>query len=373
MRANGADQTNTETTQRYAAELPAMLTEAATSGRRLTSAELASCRRLGERAAQDGRPLRELVGLYLRTARSAWGEVAETSVRAGQQRLLGENLLRSVETAVTALAEGYEQAQLLAVRGEETARREFIDDLLHGRSDLGRLVDRAERFGLQLAVKHTVVVARGGGYEDVHPATRRVERELTARFGNQSVLITTKDSLLVCIAASSRQDLITSFATLAQERGGVHAPAADLVAVGRAHSGPSGVVRSYQEALTVLDLADRLALPTPVLHANDLLVFPVLMRDRAAILDLVDSVLGPLATVRGGPDVLLNTLDAYFASGCVTARAARELNLSVRALTYRLGRIQQLTGFDPDDPLQRYSLQTAALGARLMDWPIRSL
>jgi DNA-binding PucR family transcriptional regulator len=41
----------------------------------------------------------------------------------------------------------------------------------------------------------------------------------------------------------------------------------------------------------------------------------------------------------------------------------------VRALSYRLERIAALTGFDPDDPLQRYTLETAALGARLLNWP----
>ncbi|MFF8990982.1 helix-turn-helix domain-containing protein [Streptomyces sp. NPDC014983] len=43
--------------------------------------------------------------------------------------------------------------------------------------------------------------------------------------------------------------------------------------------------------------------------------------------------------------------------------------MSVRTVTYRLNRIRQLTGHDPGDPDQRYVLQTAALGARLLDWP----
>ena len=62
-----------------------------------------------------------------------------------------------------AFAEGYERAQRLAVRQEEAARREFIDDLLYGRSDLGRLAERAERFGLRLSHAHAVAVAQGRG------------------------------------------------------------------------------------------------------------------------------------------------------------------------------------------------------------------
>lgn len=81
------------------------------------------------------------------------------------------------------------------------------------------------------------------------------------------------------------------------------------------------------------------------------------------------TVLGGLEQARGGPQPLLNTLTAYFASGCLNTATARRLEMSVRTVAYRLSRIRQLTGHDPTDPDQRYILQTAALGARLLDWP----
>ena len=141
------------------------------------------------------------------------------------------------------------------------------------------------------------------------------------------------------------------------------------VAIGRPQPGPGGVVQSYEEALGVLELAERLDLDDPVLRAADLLVYPVLTRDRQAMADLVADTLGPLTTARGGAQPLLDTLTAYFDSGCVAAEAARRLTLSVRALTYRLERIHKLTGANPADPTHRYMLQTAVIGARLLDWP----
>ena len=45
------------------------------------------------------------------------------------------------------------------------------------------------------------------------------------------------------------------------------------------------------------------------------------------------------------------------------------MHLSVRAVTYRLSRLHELTGYDPGVPEQLYVLQTAALGARLLGWP----
>lgn len=68
-----------------------------------------------------------------------------------------------------------------------------------------------------------------------------------------------------------------------------------------------------------------------------------------------------------------DSIIAYFDAGCVTTEAARRLNLSVRAITYRLDRIHRLTGADPDDPTQRYALQTAVIEARLLGWPDREL
>lgn len=98
------------------------------------------------------------------------------------------------------------------------------------------------------------------------------------------------------------------------------------VAIGRPQPGPGGVVHSYEEALGVLELAERLDLDDPVLHAADLLVHPVLTRDRQAMADLVLDTLGPLTTARGGAQPLLDTLTTYFDSGCVAAEAARRLS-----------------------------------------------
>jgi DNA-binding PucR family transcriptional regulator len=143
--------------------------------------------------------------------------------------------------------------------------------------------------------------------------------------------------------------------------------------VGRPYPGPSGVVRSYEEAVEALDVAQRLGLPEPVASAADLLVYQVLLRDREAISDLVRTVLLPLDAARGGAEPLLATLEAYFSRGGVAAAAARDLHLSVRAVTYRLARVRDLTGRDPGRPADALTLQVAVIGARLLDWPVTPL
>jgi DNA-binding PucR family transcriptional regulator len=84
-------------------------------------------------------------------------------------------------------------------------------------------------------------------------------------------------------------------------------------------------------------------------------------------------VLGQLLQSRGGAEPLLATLDAYFTTGSVTTETARRLHLSVRAVTYRLNRIKTLTGYDPTDPAQRFTINAAVLGAKLLGWPKHDL
>ncbi|MFC4517591.1 PucR family transcriptional regulator [Streptomyces ehimensis] len=339
-----------------------ILTDAAATGRRPDRTQIDSRRVSGEQAAEAGLSLRSCVAAHLAATRRHWpaGRTSPSDV---------DRVLSAAEQAIDAFAEGYERAQRLAARQEEADRREFIDDLLHGRSDLGRLAARAERFGLLLSHAYAVAVAEGAEpYDDFHPVTRRVSDSLAGRFGSRNILITTKDGRIICVTPGDQADVPTYFAKQAYAA----IAAGGRIAIGRAKSGGGGVAHSYEEALSTLELATRMGFDEPVLRASELLVFPVLARDRQALADLVHTTLGPLGQARGGAIPLLETLTAYFDAGCVSAEAARTLSLSVRALTYRLQRIHLLTGCDPADPMQRYTLQTAVIGARLLDWPART-
>ena len=298
-------------------------------------------------------------------------------------RAAAEAVLHVVDAAVASLAEGYTEARRQMVRWEETLRREFIEDLLRGDADLGRLVERAEPFGLDMTRPHQVALAAPTGRLDhAEAAINSLERAVVHRVGDRDVLVATKDGWIVVIAPAD--------ANLPAPPGPHPAPPklgdfmlAELnrsargrpwrVSVGRPYPGSYGIPRSYEEAREGLTMAVRLRLDTPVIHAEQLLIYRVLLRDQPAITDLVQSVLGPLVTARGGAEPLLTTLDAYFATGAVSTETARQLHLSVRAVTYRLNRIRTLTGYDPTDPTQRFTVQAAVLGARLLGWPQHEL
>ncbi|WP_424535492.1 PucR family transcriptional regulator [Sphaerisporangium viridialbum] len=328
-----------------------VLTAASSTGRLPGRDAIEGLRALGTAAAERGVPMRSLTDACL----LAW----ELTSRPADAPVLG-----AVRRAVAAYFDGYEEAQLQAIRQEEEARREFIGDLLQGRAD--RLAERAEHFGLRLAEAYVVAVARDvKPIADGDPLIRRIEQALIARFGSHNVLIAARDGLLVCVAPATLTAATGEFTH--HVRGSLDA--GWRVGIGRPHRGPGGVVTSFREASDAIGLGERLGLRPQVLKAADLLVFPVLLRDRDAIEDLVATVLNPLLHARGGPGPLLETLDAVFGAQGNQTAAARRLGISTRAVTYRLERIRRLTGFSPDDPTQRFTLETAVLGARLLGWP----
>jgi hypothetical protein len=379
--------------------------EAAAGGRRLTAAELSGYGRSGEQAALSGVALRGLVDLFLSATWRLWRELpagtSPTAVRAA-----GLALLRAADDAVAAAAEGFERALLTVARREEAERREFFDDLLSGRGGVGDLIVRGDQLGLRLAGPHQVVVAGSAAAgATLNPAGVAVDAAVADAAAPSPALVATRGGRIVAItgAADGKEadQVARALARLlvrAQPGAGTGQPPPGTgagrppartgtgqapegpepsppwrIVVGRPYPGPSGVVRSYEEAAEALDVAERLGLPEPVASASDLLVYQVLLRDRTAITDLVRTVLMPLGTARGGAGPLLATLAAYFARGGVAAAAARDLHLSVRAVTYRLARVRDLTGRDPGLPADALTLQVAVIGARLLDWPATPL
>jgi sugar diacid utilization regulator len=362
-----------------------LLADAAVSGRRPRRAELDAVGRLGRQAAEQGISAGRVVQLYLSAARRLWQDLPAV-VRSRDReavRAAAAAVLHVIDDAVATLAEGYAVARRDLVRREETLRRELIDDLLRGDSDLYTLVERAEPFGLDLARVHQVALAAPSRrLPDTDAAISALESVIFNRLGDRDVLVATKDGLLVVLAPAH---------PAANRATPAHDPRHDLgrlmhgelnrlrngrpwrVSVGRAHPGLYGIARSYEEARESLTMAGRLFVDKPVINAHDLLVYRVLLRDQPAIVDLVGAVLSPLVQARGGAEPLLATLDAYFSAGAVATESAKRLHVSVRTVTYRLARIKTLTGYDPADPEHRFTLQAAVLGAKALNWPAEPL
>jgi sugar diacid utilization regulator len=357
---------------------------AVASGNRVPRRDLTRFRDAGRRAAASGVALRALLDLYLSAAWRLWGhlpEVVNAAQDPGAVVRAGQVMLRTADDVVEVLTEGYQLARRDLVAAQATARREFVDDLLLGGTQaFASLVERSGLFGLSLAGPHAVVVVQADKpFTDSSAQTGVLERSIMGSKADADALVSTKDgSLVVIFPAPDRGAIDQVIAGLTGSLPDEGKPGVQLrrtarvgswrMGVGQAHQGPGGVRLSFEQAKEALELGVRLGGRDRVFDAADLLMYRVLVRDRTAMQELVDAVLSPLTRARGGAEPLLRTLEAYFAAGGNASLSARSLHLSVRALTYRLAKIADLTGRDPVDPAQRFELQTAVIGARLLGW-----
>lgn len=359
--------------------LPAVVAATA-AGRRLRRPELAACVAAGRRAATQGIAMRALVDLYLSAGWRLWRDVPEVSAGdAGQVRAAALSVLRAADDGVAALVEGYQLALADLGRLHESTKREVLESLLAGGQQAVDAAGPAADLGLVLTGPVSVLVVRArAGFADPAGAALpvRVERAVQGRYGDAQPLVNLHDDDLVCVFAAPDASAVDGVArAVATELDTYHTAGARpgrrpwWGAVSTPRTGAAAVRASHDEARYALGIADRLGLDRPVVDASELAVYRVLLRDRPAVHDLIRGTLAPLMDNRGGAAPLLETLDAYYQTGCVATEAAARLHLSVRAVTYRLAKVAQLIGRDPTEPAHRFTVQAAVTAAKLLDWP----
>lgn len=105
--------------------------------------------------------------------------------------------------------------------------------------------------------------------------------------------------------------------------------------------------------------------PRPV-TARALLPERALAGDGHARRELAHDIYVPLAQHSGD---LMQTLDAYWATGTSVEATARRLFIHANTVRYRLGRIEDLTGYAPADPRGGFVLRLAGTLGRLLSAP----
>ncbi|BEP15919.1 helix-turn-helix domain-containing protein [Acidothermaceae bacterium B102] len=348
------------------------------SSRRLTSDDLDQATERGAAAARAGVAVGPLVDLHLSAVWRLWPQLPEMLAPASGRRpdVADQALfaLRAADDGVAALVSGYDRELRALASREAAAHQEFLDDLLAGQTDVATLVERGAQFGLRLGGYHRVVVVRGSAVGDA--SSHQLERQVQALVGADDAVVAAKGSDLIAVlpdrgaaANASDEGELTAFGArlLGNRRSRTAFGPGVRVGVGRCLPGPGGVRTSWLEAQDSLTVAAALDLTDLTVTADRTAAHRMLLQDPHALAQLVESVLAPLRGVRGGPRALVDTLVVHLATDS-TAETARRLHLSVRATTYRLQRIVALTGRDLHDPTDRFALQSAAVGARLLGW-----
>lgn len=251
------------------------------------------------------------------------------------------------------------------VEVERRYRSEFLAALFSG--DGGSepaLVQRARLFGLDLAAPHYVAVLRVGAPDDVY--------DLCHRAVDGQALVGDAELHTVVLqrapAGASPRDHAAEWAGRLRDQLRALGGALTLsVGVGSARPGVEGVRKSFREARRAVAIGERLWGPGCLVAFEELGIFQLLDR-----LDAAEDLEPFLAGLRRLADYdrrrrtsLIPTLEAFFRHhGCVRD-AASALRVHYNTVLYRLGRIEEVTGMDLDDPDSRLHLQLALKAARL--------
>nr|WP_283088676.1 PucR family transcriptional regulator [Pseudomonas sp. KB-10] len=268
------------------------------------------------------------------------------------------------------------------------SRQHVLEQVLDGDyQSLDILLQRGDSLGLALHVPRQVALLRLDGSEQLFGdiPDEDAERQLQSRqqllqrrleqslgeLGDALPLVSQGRhwiALLPCpdnqAEARNRQAMTALLDELRPQLG----PLRLFLGLGSAGCAAPRFAQGLGEARQALAVAQRFPERLGLCSFNELGVLELLgaIRDRSLLDRFVERVVGPLIgdDSRHQP-VLMPTLEAWFAENGNLALAAQRLNVHRNTLSYRLQRIEALTGCSFEDPHDRLNISVALLIRRL--------
>jgi DNA-binding PucR family transcriptional regulator len=323
--------------------------------------------------SREGAARRVLQGVSLESMLHAyrlWGQIAWASLLAAAdpdkpaEREAALYAAGRVIAHIDRVSTSAAQAYLDEVQGiwsdREDVRRDLLDALVAGTADQERAARQADSLRLRLGSGYMVLIARHGAQEHEHDqrplALRSALRRAVATAGETlrpaaaSLIVGVRQQEVVVlypVAGPAELDTVkTQTAHFAQA-----VAASDVnVGLGTWHPGLGGIPASFAEARESLEIGLRSGRAGRATAFDEVLVDHIVRSSPHSDRMLADT-LGPLRdydTRRNA--ALLPTLHAYFDSGFNVTRSAQALCVHPNTVVYRLRRIRELTGRDPQDP-----------------------
>jgi sugar diacid utilization regulator/putative methionine-R-sulfoxide reductase with GAF domain len=325
-----------------------------------------------------GRPPRPLDVVPVRAGADMLGLLV---VGIDDESIDSEGRLRALEHGSTVLALELSKERA-AAEVERRLRGDLVEEVLAGgleADEAERVARQAERLGHRLPQKAWVVV--------LEPDDDRTETALASRGRSDrldaalSGLIRSRlPGALTLVRSTSAVFLVPDevaadlpaveklAAQILAAAAAVMKPGSASVGIGNLANGVSELARSHIEARQALRLTRRAGGRGRVASYRSLGAFRLLLEVQSpeALRRFVSELLGPLLQYAQSRDTpLLDTLEALSAARWVRRAAARKLGIHINSMTYRVERIETLTGLQLDDPETRVAI-SIALRARAM-------
>src|SRR6266513_3474448 len=325
-----------------------------------------------------GRPARPIDLVPVRAGADVLGLLA---VGLDARAADSQGRVRALEHGSTVLALEMSKERA-AAEVERRLRGDLVEELLAGGLDdaeAERLARQAERLGHRLPARAWVVV--------LEPDDDKTEAALAPR-GQQDRLDAALSGLirsrlpgaLTLVRSASAVFLVPDelaadlpaveklAAQVLSAATPVMKPGSASVGIGNLANGVGELARSHVEARQALRLTRRTGSRGRVASYRSLGAFRLLLEVQSpdALRRFVNELLGPLLEYAQSRDTpLLETLEALSAARWVRRAAARHLGIHINSMSYRVERIQSLTGLQLDDPETRVAI-SIALRARAM-------
>jgi sugar diacid utilization regulator/putative methionine-R-sulfoxide reductase with GAF domain len=325
-----------------------------------------------------GRPARALDVVPVRAGLDVLGLLAvgvdETTVDSPGRR-------RALEHGSTVLALELSKERA-AAEVERRLRGDLVEEVLAGGlegDEAERVARQAERLGHRLPQRAWVVVLEPDDDEtEAGLAARGQQDRLDAALnglvrsrlpGALTLVRSTSAVFLVPDEIAADLAAVEKLATqILAASAPVMKPGTGSVGIGNLAASVGELARSHLEARQALRLTRRAGGRGRVASYRSLGAFRLLLEVQSpeALRRFVDELLGALLQYAQSRDTpLLETLEALSAARWVRRAAARQLGIHINSMSYRVERIQSLTGLQLDDPETRVAI-SIALRARTM-------
>ncbi|MCX6461070.1 MAG: helix-turn-helix domain-containing protein [Actinobacteria bacterium] len=304
-------------------------------------------------AAQAGIDLNDLIRTYRVGQAVTWDclmEVSNTIIEEPEQRL--EVLRRAAayhfdwnDTVVAGVIEAYqEEYKAFYFKSRDRKRRAIIRDILRG------LTVDADSLNYTFRGQHLGVVAWGESAESA-------VQQIGSLLGGEQVSITGTDGTVLSWVHNGQlaNRLVRVGARFSPPNG-------SYVAIGDIASGLDGFRLTHRQAWQAYRVGR--ILRSPYTRYADVALEALALRDTQSARDYVQYILGPLDPQDSRSQVLLETLEAYFASGQNGALTSQKLAVHERTVAYRLKSIEQKLGVHVSS--RRDELSSALRFARIL-------
>jgi sugar diacid utilization regulator/putative methionine-R-sulfoxide reductase with GAF domain len=289
--------------------------------------------------------------------------------------------LRALEHGSTVLALELSKERA-AAEVERRLRGDLVEEVLAGgleADEAERIARQAERLGHRLPSRAWVVVLEADDDKTEAALAARGQQDRLDAALSGLVRSRLPGALTLVRSASAvflvPDELAADLAAVEKLGGQVLAAAAPVmkpgsasVGIGNLADGVGELARSHVEARQALRLTRRAGGRGRIASYRSLGAFRLLLEVQSpdALRRFVDELLGPLLEYAQSRDTpLLETLEALSAARWVRRAASRQLGIHINSMTYRVERIQALTGLTLDDPETRVAI-SIALRARAM-------